>query len=245
MIKINKNIVLHYHFRELKLRTSYLVFSFLTCFFTCYFYYHEIIFIFINPFLQYSSNFIFTNLNEAFYTSLEIAFFLSLYLLIPIVLYHIWCFSIPSKFVKQRKKLNSFFIFSFVLLIVSVITVYFFVLPNLYEFLLNFKIDTSLINVQLEARIHPYVKLACKILIVFTLLFQFIFFFFLLIQYNLINLSFLAQNRSKIFLVNFIFASLISPPDILLEIIIGLCFQFIMETIIILSFFLKKLNSNS
>ena len=161
------------------------------------------------------------------------------------MLYHIWCFSIPSKFVKQRKKLNGLFSFFFVLLIVSVITVYFFVLPNLYEFLLNFKIDTSLINVQLEARIHPYVKLACKILIFFTLLFQFAFIFFLLIQYNFINLYFLAQNRSKIFVINFIFASLISPPDALLEIFIGLCLQSIMETIIILSLFLKKLNSNS
>ena len=108
-VKVPEKSSIYYHFKEFKLRMSYLVFSFLTTFFICYYYSFEILYLFVKPLLNYNKNFIFTDLTEAFYTTIQLNLIVSIYMLIPFITYHIWCFYIPSTFLEERKKYNFFF----------------------------------------------------------------------------------------------------------------------------------------
>lgn len=233
--------IFYHHFLEFKLRLSYIVFSLLTAFLTCYYYIFEIIYIFTKPFLYYIKYFIFTDLTEAFYTSVEVSLFFSFYMVIPLFLYQFWCFFIPSKFANERKKLNFTFFFIFILLILSIIFVYFSLLPQLYKFLLNFQVNTSLLNIQLEARIKSYVQLVCKIFILFTFFFQLPLLFLSLIQLNLIKMNVLTKNRKKIFFSVLIFSSLFSPPDVFNQLSISLFLIFFVEILFLLGFFYEKI----
>lgn len=161
--KLHDKSAIYYHIKELKLRIFYLTISFLCTFFSCYYYSFEMIYLFVKPFLAYEKNFIFTDLTEAFYTTIKLNFIISIYTLIPFLIYQFWCFVIPSSFLKERKKYNFFFLTIFVLFNLSLIFVYFLLLPELYKFLLNFEVNTNFMTIQLEARIHSYVELACKI----------------------------------------------------------------------------------
>lgn len=236
---------LHYHFLELKLRLSYIIFSLFSTFLTCYYYCFEIIYVFTKPFLYYEKNFIFTDLTEAFYTSIQISFFFSFYLLIPLFLYQFWCFFIPSKFTDERKNINLTFFFVFIFLLASILIVYLCILPKLYRFLLNFQINTNLINIELQPRIKSYVELACKIFIFFTLFSQLPLVFFLLIKYKLLQVNTLAKNRVKIFFFILVVSSFISPPDVLIQITISFFFQFVIEILLLFGFFYKVNQSKS
>ncbi len=234
------NTIFYHHFFELKLRFKYLVFSLLITFLTCYHYCFEIIYIFTKPFLYHIKYFIFTDLTEAFYTSIEISFFFSFYVIIPLFLYHFWCFFVPSRFKNERKKLNFIIFVIFIFLVLSIIIVYLILLPLLYQFLVNFQLNTNLLNIQLEARIQPYVKLVCEIFVFFTFFFQLPLIFLWLIKLKCIKINILVKNRIKIFFMILIFASLFSPPDVFSQFSITLFLIFSLEALFILGFFYKK-----
>ncbi len=239
--KLNlNNSSIYYHGKELKLRGYYLGFSFLITFFICYYYSFEILYLFVKPFLSYEKNFIFTDLTEAFYTTIKLSFIISFYILIPFIIYQFWCFFIPSSFLEQRQKYNFFFITIVILLLMSVSFIYFLVLPELYKFLLDFEITTNFMNIQLEARIQSYVELACKIFLFFSILFQVPLFCIIAFQYDLITSDFLVKNRSHIFLLNLFLSAFISPPDILTQILLALCLQITCEILILIMFIFNK-----
>ena len=139
----NKSSV-YYHVKELKLRACYLGLSFLLTFFICYYYSFEILYLFVKPFLNYEKNFIFTDLTEAFYTTIQLNLVVSMYILVPFIIYNIWCFFIPSTFLEERQKYNFFFSAIVTLLVISACFIFFLVLPELYKFLLNFEINDKL-----------------------------------------------------------------------------------------------------
>jgi sec-independent protein translocase protein TatC len=232
---------LYHHFFEFRLRLSYIVFSLLTAFLTCYYYCFEIIYIFTKPFLCYAKYFIFTDLTEAFYTSVEISFFFSFYAVIPLFLYQFWCFFIPSKFKSERKNISLIIFSIFIFLILSTLFVYFFLLPKLYIFLLDFQINTNLLNLQLEAKIKSYVQLVCKIFILASLFFQLPLIFLLFIKLQWIKMNVLTTNRTKIFFFVLIILSLLSPPDIFTQLSASFFFMFFLEILFILGFFYEKL----
>jgi sec-independent protein translocase protein TatC len=231
----------YYHVKELRLRTNYLGFSFLITFFICYYYSFEILYLFVRPFLNYEKNFIFTDLTEAFYTTIQLNFIVSIYILIPFIIYHIWCFFIPSTFLEERKKYNYFFTAIAILLGMSVCFIYFLVLPELYKFLLHFEINTNFMTIQLEARIQSYVQLACKIFFLSSLIFQIPSFFLIAFEYGVITSDFLIKNRSQILFTNVLLAAFISPPDLLTQILLAICFQLTFEILLLTTFIYKKL----
>lgn len=231
----------YYHVKELKLRTCYLGFSFLTTFFISYYYSFEILYLFVKPFLNYEKSFIFTDLTEAFYTTIKLNLIISIYILIPFIIYHIWCFFIPSTFLEERKKYNFFFTAIAILLGISLCFIYFLVLPELYKFLLHFEINTSFMVIQLEARIQSYVQLACKIFFFSSVVFQIPLFFFIAFEYGAITSDFLIKNRSQILFTNVLLAALISPPDLLTQVLLAICFQLTFEILLLTTFIYRKL----
>ena len=237
--KLDSNF--YHHYLEFKLRFKYSIFSFILSFFICYYYYPCIIYFYAKPFLKYEHNFIFIDITEAFYTSIQISFFSSLYLILPLIIYQFWCFFIPSEFTKKRKKYNFLIFFVFLTSLSSIVVVYLMILPKLYEFLLDFKISTNLLNIQLQAGIKSYIQLNCKIFF-FTTFFSLLpFFLFLLVKMKITKIKNLAENRFKIFLCIVFTLSLILPPDMFLQITLSVILQCITEFLILFGFLYEKI----
>lgn len=236
----NKSSV-YYHIKELKLRTYYLCFSFFITFLSCYYYSFEILYLFVKPFLSYEKHFIFTDLTEAFYTTIQLNFIVSIYLLLPFLIYQFWCFILPSCFRQERKKYNFFCIAMLFLLGFSFVFVYYLVLPELYKFLLHFEINTNFMTIQLEARIQSYVQLACKIFFFSSIIFQMPLFFFVAFEYKFITIDFLIQNRAQIMFANLLLAAFLSPPDLLTQIVLFIWLQLTFEILLLLLFLYKEL----
>lgn len=235
--------MIFFYFAEIRYRFFYCIISFCLCFSTCYFYSLELLYLFARPFLHsnhhqmfFEKGFIFTNLTEAFHTTLKICFIWSSAFLLPVIFYHFWCFFTPSWYLFERVQGRVYFFFCTLLNLLGGSLFYFLVLPEVLDFLLNFKVNSPLVTIQLEARIDSYVKISSGVFLIVESVFQIPLFLCILYVYGYVNSLFLSSNR-KIFVLFLIFLSaLFSPPDPLTQLGLFLLFCFFFEMFIWIGF---------
>lgn len=238
-----------FYFAEIRYRFTYLICSFLITFFTCYFYSLELIYLFARPFLHskhhlliFEKGFIFTNLTEAFHTTYKISVFWSFLFVLPIIIYQFWCFFTPSWYSFERVRRRVYIFSGMVSSFLGGFCFYFLVLPELLDFLLNFKINSPLFTIQLEARIDSYVRISSTVFLIVESIFQIPLFFCFLYIYGYVDSVFLSLNRKIFVLLFLLLSALLTPPDPLTELIVFLFFWFFFEFIIWIGFLEWKKN---
>lgn len=238
-----------YYFTEIRYRLSYLGVSFLVTFFTTYYYSLELVYLFARPFLQskhhsviFEKGFIFTNLAEAFHTTIKICFIWSFLFFLPFFFYQFWCFFTPSWYFFEKERVKKYVFSTLLYAFLGGFCFYFLVLPEFLDFLLNFKINTPIFAVQLEARIDSYVRISSSVFLIVEFIFQMPFLFSLLYLFGYIDSVYLSENR-KIFILFFLLLSaFLSPPDPLAEFLIFSFFVCSFELFIWIGFFVKNLS---
>jgi len=215
------------HCEELKVRSLYVFIMLIATFYTCYTYKESIIYILIKPLLNLSTlkikqYFIFTNLLEIFFMYLKIIFAISLYLIIPFILYQIWLFFIPGLYVYEKIYLKYFFSLLVVMLYVGLFIAYYLIIPSAWEFFISFetKSDQNLFSIQLEAKINEYLIMILKILLTTSFYFQFPLYILMLVDFKIISIDWFYKKRKVAYILALIIAALISPPDLLSQILI-------------------------
>ena len=232
-----KNTNFAYYFIDIRYRFFYLFLSFSFTFFTCYYCSIELIFLYVKPFLKYQKPFIFTELTEGLYITLKICTITSFFFSLPIICYTIWCFFIPSWFSYERRRYTLFFLLWIVFLFFSIITIYYYILPHLYDFLLHYEIQKNIFTIQLEARINSYVSWSLKVLFFLSTFTQLPILCYLFYLLDILCPLFLSENRKYFFCFFLLTVALLSPPEFLTQFFITFSIAFIYELIVWLGFF--------
>ena len=233
--KKNTNFI--YYFIDIWYRIVYFFISFLLTFIVCYHYYVDLTYLYVKPFLKYHKVFIFTELTEPLYVTLKISTITSICVLFPMVWYMIWCFFIPSCFYSERNNYTFFTLFWNVFFIWTILTSYYNVLPHLFDFLVQYEIERNLFSIQLEARIGSYLSWSLKVSFMLSILAQLPLLCYFLYRLEILCPSFLSQNRKFLFFIFLLTAALLSPPELITQIILTMAFVILYELIIWLGFF--------
>ena len=189
----------------------------------------------------FDKGFIFTSLTEAFHTTIKICFIWSFLFFLPFFFYQFWCFFAPSWLIFERVRAKVYLLSAVSGAFLGGYCFYFLVLPELIDFLLNFKINTPLFTVQLEARIDSYVRISSGVFLIVEFVFQMPLLFSLFYFFGLIDSVFVSKNR-KIFILFFLLlAAFLSPPDPLAEFLIFSFFICTFEFFIWIGFLVKNL----
>ena len=212
--------MIFFYFAEIRYRFFYVCCSFLFTFLACYYYSFELFYLFSRPFLNSDHHqvlsdkgFIFTNLTEAFHTTLKVCFIWTILFLLPVIAYQLWCFFTPSWFSFEKRRGRQCVFSATLLTALAVFTFESLVLPELLNFLLDFKVVSPLFTIQLEARIDSYVRLSVGVFLIVESVFQAPLLLWFLYSYGYVNSPFLSLNR-RLFVLFFLFLSaLLSPPD--------------------------------
>ena len=241
-----------YYLSEIRYRLSYLSLSFLIAFCTCYYYSLELIYLFARPFLHskhyslaFDKGFIFTNLTEAFHTTLKICFIYSILFFLPFLFYQFWCFFAPSWYLFERKKCKIYVFIGLFLSLLASFCFYFIVLPFVIDFLLNFKINTLLFTVEFIARIDSYVRISSAVFLIVQSFFQTPSLVSILYYFGIIDSGFLSKNRKILFLSILLLSAFVSPPDPVAEIYIFLFFILCFEFFIWTGYFVNNLSTST
>jgi sec-independent protein translocase protein TatC len=238
---------LYNHSKEIHLRFYYILFSFVFTFFVACFFSLEFLYLMVYPLLDFHTTFMFTDLTEAFHTTIQVCFLSSFFLLVPFFFYQIWCFLVPSLFFSERKKITIFCCFLVFFFFLGWFVVYFFLLPQIYEFLITFEIKSTVVTLQLQARIQSYVSLVSRIFFIFILVYPIPLFIYFLYKRNILLPEYLSENRRFLFLLSVLTGSFLSPPDVFSQLSICVFFLVVFELMIWLGFFLffyKKTKKN-
>ncbi len=172
---------------------------------------------------------IFTGLPEAFFTYLKVAFLSGLILASPVLIYQFWMFVAPGLYKKERSALIPIIILSSLFLIGGSLFGYFIVFPLGFKFFLGFSNET----IHARLSIKEYLGLASKLLLAFGIVFELPIVITFLARLGIVSVDFLKKNRKYALLLFFVGAALLTPPDVVTQVMMALPLMVLYEISIV------------
>jgi sec-independent protein translocase protein TatC len=167
-----------------------------------------------------SNRMIFTGLIEGFFTQVKVAFFAALCVTFPIFATQIWRFVAPGLYKSEKKAFLPFLIISPLLFLLGAAMVYYVLMPLAWKFLLSFQTTAqeTALPTMLEPKISEYLSLVMKLIFAFGLTFQMPVLLTLMARAGLATSAGMRAKRKYAIVGVFVFAAIITPPDIVSQI---------------------------
>ncbi len=228
------------HLDELRKRIIICIVAVAVGFLGSYFFAEQIFDILIKPLqaeLPPDSTFIFTGLPEAFFVYLKLSLFGGILLASPVLLWEIWCFVAPGLYDQEKKYVYPFVIFSTVLFATGVSFGYFVVFPIAFKFFMGYSSEI----IKPLPSIKEYLNFSCKLLFAFGVVFELPLFVLFLAKIGLVNEKMLRSKRKFAILGIFAVAAILTPPDVVSQILMALPLLVLYEiSILVTKYFGKK-----
>lgn len=175
---------------------------------------------------------------EGFLTYLKISFFSGLFFASPVILYEFWAFVAPALYPYEKRVALPTIIFSVLFFIGGCAFCYFLVLPIVVRYLIvGFSSDmlSPMISV------GKYLSFSLIFILAFGLIFEAPLVLFFMNRLGIVKLETLKKNRSVVIVVIFIIAAILTPPDVISQILLAVPLIILFElTILAIKIFGKK-----
>ena len=150
---------------------------------------------------------------------LLVSFVAGIIITFPYLLFEIWAFISPAMYRNEKKHSIVFFFFSFFLFVVGLLFGYYVIIPFSINFLSFYAISSAI-----ENNIHfiSFIKTITTIVLTTGILFQLPLIIYFLTKFNFISSSQLKQYRRHAFVIILLIASILTPPDVFSQVLIGL-----------------------
>ncbi len=167
---------------------------------------------------------IFTALHEAFFTQIKVAFFIAVFIAFPIILLQIWRFVAPGLYKSERMAFLPFLLATPILFFLGGAMVYYLVIPLAWDFFLSFQIagGENALSIELEPRISEYLSLVMRLIFAFGIAFELPVLLLLLAKARIITADGMAKNRKYAVLMAFIAAAILTPPDVISQVMLAI-----------------------
>jgi len=172
---------------------------------------------------------IYTGLPEAFFTYLKVAFLTGLIVASPIILYQFWMFVAPGLYKNERRMMAPIVVLSSFFFIGGALFGYFVVFPWGFKFFLGFATET----IRPLPSMREYFGFSAKLLLAFGLVFEMPLVLTFLARLGIVSVPFLKKNRKYAILLFFTGAAILTPPDVITQIMMALPLMLLYEVSII------------
>ncbi len=174
---------------------------------------------------------------EAFSAYMKVSFIAGLILMSPWVFYQLWMFVAAGLYEHERRYVRTAVPFSTALFVAGALFFLFIVAPISLRFFLMF---ADLMDVASNWTLQRYISFVTVLMLVFGLAFQTPIAIFILNRTGLVSLTALRRVRKYVFLSVFIIAAVVTPPDIISQIMLGLPLYALYELGILLAHLARK-----
>ena len=185
---------------------------------------------------------IYTALHETFVTYLKVAFFTAIFITSPIILIQIWKFVAPGLYTNEKKALLPYLIATPTLFLLGGMLVYYLVMPLAIKFFLSFETSAQIssLPIQLEAKVNEYLSLIMRLIFAFGISFQLPVLLTLLARVGFVNSTYLKKRRKYVVVIVFALAAILTPPDPITQIGLGIPLLMLYELSILAVKFMEK-----
>jgi len=179
--------------------------------------------------MQADDKLIFTGLPEAFFTYLKVSFLSGLILAAPVIIYEFWMFVSPGLYRREKHLLIPVIFLSTVFFVGGALFGYFVVFPYGFQFFLGFATD----RIRPLPSMREYLSFASKLLLAFGLVFELPLALTFMARLGIVSVDFLKKNRKYAILIFFAGAAILTPPDVVTQIMMALPLMLLYEISIV------------
>ena len=172
---------------------------------------------------------IFTGLPEAFFTYLKVALLSGIIVASPVIFYEFWMFVAPGLYTKERRLMIPIVLLSSFFFIGGALFGYFIVFPWGFKFFLGFATET----IRPLPAMKEYFAFSSKLLLAFGLVFELPLVLTFLAKLGIVSVAFLKKNRKYALLLFFVGSAILTPPDVVTQVMMALPLMVLYEISII------------
>lgn len=160
---------------------------------------------------------IFTGLTETFFTYLKISLLAGFFISSPVVIFQIWRFSAPGLYSSEKRYVFPFVFFATIFFVGGALFGYFVVFPFGFKFFMGFATDF----IRPMPSVKEYFSFAVRMLFAFGVVFELPVVTAFLALFGLIRAQTLAGKRKYAVLGAFVVAAVLTPPDIVSQLMMA------------------------
>ncbi|MBN1379227.1 MAG: twin-arginine translocase subunit TatC [Gammaproteobacteria bacterium] len=165
---------------------------------------------------------------------------LAIFITVPFTLYHIWAFVAPGLYQREKKMVAPLMVSSTVLFYLGVTFAYLVVFPLVFAFI----ISTAPAGITVMPDIARYLDFAMALFLAFGVAFEIPVAIVLLVAIGVTTPAALAGKRPYIIVAAFIIGMLLTPPDVVSQILLAVPMWILYESGIIASRFMLRRRGN-
>ena len=216
-VDFTEKIPVTHHLIELKNRLVQVALV-VSMFFGVCFYFIDFLLLWLeDPLPKKYAELTFITPTEPFFTAMKVSFMGSMFISMPWILYHIWEFIAPGLKVKEKKVTALFVAFGTLFFLFGGLFCYFLVVPLGLKFLLNYGTTWW----KMQVTIGFYFSFVVKMILAFAFAFQTPLIMVLLTKFGVINTIKMKLYRKWAFLGTFGLAAVLTPPDIITQVLLA------------------------
>ena len=187
---------------------------------------------------------IFTGLQQGFMVNIRISLFGGFILSFPYISFQLWKFVAPGLYKDEKKAFLPFLIASPLLFLLGAAFSFYIVMPLAFDFFLGFQQKnediSDLVGITYLGTINEYLGLTMKFIIAFGLCFQLPVLLTLMGKAGLVSSEALAKSRKYAVVGILVLAAIVTPPDVITQIILFTVVYALYEISVILVKWVEK-----
>ncbi|WOE76653.1 twin-arginine translocase subunit TatC [Alterisphingorhabdus coralli] len=237
------------HLIELRQRLLWSLVAFAIAFAACFAFSEEIFGILAQPLLTAfggdEGKLIYTKLYEALFVELKVALFAAFFLSFPVIANQLWQFVAPGLYSNEKRAFLPFLLATPILFAAGASLAYFVVMPLMFNFLLEYEGDVGGLELQALPGIGDYLAFVMQIILAFGIAFLLPVLLLLLNRAGLVSREQLAKLRRYMVVGSFAVAAILTPPDMVSMLFLGLPLIALYEGSMLIMRFTEKRNQGS
>jgi len=194
----------------------------------CYFFSHDIMTFLTRPF---PDKLIFLAPTESFIVHIKISLFAGIIISLPVIFYQLWQFVVPGLLEKEKRFVPLIVLFSTFFFLMGAAFCYYVIVPFGLKFLLGWQTDNLIPSIT----IREYLKFVTTLVLVFGIVFELPLLSFFLTKMDILKPHYLSKNRRYGVVSIFIVAAILTPPDIVTQLLLAGPLLLLYEVSIIVS----------
>lgn len=209
------------HLNEMRWRLVRCVIAAAVGFCLCWAFVEPIFAVIVKPLLAVlpaDGNAMYSTMPEAFFIRMFVACIAGLFVASPVIFYQIWAFISPGLYEEEKLFIVPVAIISAVFFVGGALFCYYIVFPFAFQFFMSYNTE----QIRVIPRISDYVDFVLKLLIAFGLIFEMPLFAFFLSRMGVLTAAMMRQARRYAVLGIFIVAAILTPPDVVSQLLMAL-----------------------
>ena len=167
--------------------------------------------------LPEGSHAIYTTLPEGFFTRMHIAFVAGVFVSSPVIFYQVWSFIAPGLYEDEKRHILPVAFMSAFFFVSGGAFCYFVVFPQAFAFFVSYATD----SIVAMPKVSDYLSFVLKLILAFGLVFEMPLFAFFLARMGIITAELMRRVRRYAILGIFIAAAVLSPPDVVSQLLMA------------------------